>query len=76
MTTTRLQLKKHPITKTRKLALCQAEAAEALGLSENKLREVMANLDSGLPVVRVGRRVLFPVDELKAWLSDNVGRSV
>ncbi len=49
-----------------RLALRPREAAQALGLSERKLREVLPQL----PHVRVGGAVLLPVEALRAWLSD------
>ena len=49
---------------SRRLALRPKEAAEALGLSERKLREVLHQL----PHVRVGGAVLLPVEPLRAWL--------
>ncbi len=51
---------------TARLALRPKEAAEALGLSERKLRELLPEL----PHVRVGAAVLLPVDALRAWLLD------
>ena len=47
-----------------RLALRPKEAAEALGLSERKLREVLPQL----PHVRVGGAVLLPVEALRSWL--------
>ena len=49
-----------------RLALRPKEAAEALGLSERKLREVLPQL----PHVRVGGAVLLPVEALRAWLQE------
>jgi excisionase family DNA binding protein len=51
---------------SRRLALRPKEAAEALGLSERKLREVLPQL----PHVRVGGAVLLPVEGLQAWLRE------
>ncbi len=47
-----------------RLALRPKEAAQALGLSERKLREVLPQL----PHVRVGGAVLLPVEALRSWL--------
>jgi excisionase family DNA binding protein len=47
-----------------RLALRPKEAAEALGLSERKLRELLPEL----PHVRIGGAVLLPVDGLREWL--------
>jgi len=48
-----------------RLALGIEEAAAALGISPNLLREHLAEL----PKVYFGRRVVIPVDELRAWLA-------
>ena len=47
-----------------RLALRPKEAAEVLGISERKLRELMPEL----PVVRRGGIVLVSVEGLRAWL--------
>ncbi len=47
-----------------RLALRPKEAAEVLGISERKLRELMPEL----PVVRRGGIVLLSVEGLRAWL--------
>ena len=47
-----------------RLALRPKEAAEALGISERKLREILPEL----PYVRLGGAVLLPVEALRAWL--------
>jgi excisionase family DNA binding protein len=49
-----------------RLALRPKEAAEALGLSERKLREVLPQL----PHIRLGGAVLLPVEGLQAWLRE------
>jgi excisionase family DNA binding protein len=50
------------------LALRPREAAKALGISTRHLWQLTK--DGSIPHVRVGRRaVLYPVDELRAWLS-------
>jgi excisionase family DNA binding protein len=48
------------------LALRPREAADALGLSERKLRELLPEL----PTVRRGRIVLIPVEPLRRWLRE------
>lgn len=48
-----------------RLALRPKEAAEALGLSERKFREIMHEL----PHLFVGGVRLFPVASLREWLS-------
>ena len=47
-----------------RLALRPKEAAEALGVSERTLRQMLPEL----PHVRVGGVVLLPVDALRGWL--------
>ena len=53
-----------------RLALKPAEAAQALGISPRKLGSITADRDSGIPSVRFGRSVLYPVAELAAWLGE------
>lgn len=55
-----------------RLTLRPKEAAEALGVDERTLRRWQR--DEGLPYARVGRAVLFPVAELRAWLGERVTR--
>lgn len=52
-----------------RLALNPAEAARALGISSRKLWEITADRDSGIPHVRIGRRVVYPTRELRDWLA-------
>jgi|GEM_PF-4847210 len=56
-----------------RLAYDRKQAAEALGISVRKLDELTADRDSGLPVARIGRKVLFPVDRLTAWFHNRIG---
>jgi excisionase family DNA binding protein len=49
-----------------RLALRPREAADALGISERTLRQLLPEL----PVVRRGGVVLLPVEPLMAWLRD------
>ena len=46
-----------------RLALRPREAAQALGISERKLRELLPEL----PHVRRGGVLMFPVDSLRGW---------
>ena len=48
------------------LALRPREAAAALGISERLLNDWAKQYD--LPSVRLGQVVLYPVDEIRAWL--------
>jgi excisionase family DNA binding protein len=50
-----------------RLALGVTEAAKSLGVSRTKLYEAVR--DRRLRVVRLGRRVLIPLDSLRAFLS-------
>ncbi|WP_428387342.1 helix-turn-helix domain-containing protein [Mucisphaera sp.] len=45
------------------------DAARALGISRRKLWELTADQGSGIPHLRLGRAVLYPVDALKAWVA-------
>ena len=47
-----------------RLALRPKEVAEALGLSERLVREIMPEL----PKIRVGKALLVPTDCLREWL--------
>lgn len=51
------------------LALRPREAAKALGIGERKLWEITADRASGVPHIRLGRAVLYPVDLLRDWLA-------
>lgn len=53
-----------------RLALRPKEAARALGIGERKLWEITADQTSGIPHVRFGKAVLYPVDELRRWLAE------
>lgn len=57
-----------PIDLSTRLALSPAEAAEALGVSENCFR---ASVLPDLPVTRLGRRVLIPLELIQTWLRDH-----
>lgn len=53
-----------------RLALRRKEAARALGIGERKLWEMTADGTSEIPHVRLGKAVLYPLDELRRWLAD------
>ena len=59
-------LKSGGIDLTSRLALRPKEAAEALGIGERTLRQILPEL----PHVRIGGAVLLPVDGLRDWLRD------
>lgn len=46
-----------------------SELAEILGLSDHAIRSNLWRGSDMPPRIKVGRRVLFPVEELDAWLS-------
>lgn len=58
-----------PAPATAPLALRPRDAAAALGVSERLLYD-WAHFH-GLPVVRIDRTVLYPVDGLRDWLKAN-----
>ena len=51
-----------------KLVMSVSEAAEALGISERTLWQNTAPR-GGIPVVKVGRRVLYDPQDLRVWLN-------
>jgi hypothetical protein len=55
-----------PIDLATRLALRPAEAAEALGMCERKLRQLLPRL----PHVRLDGVVVLPVDQLRRWLAE------
>lgn len=55
-----------------KLAYNAKEAAAALGISLPTFYELSSRAD--FPRIRVGRRVLIPVDSLKEWLAKESNR--
>lgn len=55
-----------------KMTFCAREAAEALGVSLPTFYALAGRPD--FPVVRIGRRLLVPVDALRAWLAKEAGR--
>lgn len=59
-----------PVAPVPRLALRPKEAAKALGIGERKLWELTANENSGIPHVRIGRRLVYPVADLQRWLSE------
>lgn len=53
--------------KTEKLALSVDEFAVSLGIGRNKAYEMTQ--EPGFPTVKLGRRIVIPVEPLKAWLA-------
>ena len=58
------------------LALRPAEAAKALSISRRKLWELTSDRTSGIPHIRCGKVVLYPVRELQDWLASRVSKAV
>jgi len=56
------------MAKIEKLALRVPEAAEALGVCRAQAYKMVHSGE--LPCIRVGRRLLIPLDKLKQWLRD------
>lgn len=56
------------------LALTPAAAAKALSISPRKLWALTADRSSGIPVIRWGRSVRFPVRELTEWVGRQVAK--
>ncbi len=56
------------------LAVRPREAARMLGISERKLWELTADQSSGIPHTRFGRAVVYPVDLLREWLSEQAAK--
>lgn len=52
------------------LALRPRDAAVALGISERLLQDWAK--EHGLPCLRLGQVVLYPVDEVRQWLREKV----
>jgi len=52
------------------LALSPKEAARALGIGERLLWSITADRDSGIPHLRLGRRLIYPTRELQDWLAE------
>lgn len=53
------------------LAVDQTEAADLLGLQAPTLEKDRRNGHLGIPYVRAGRRVIYPIRELSLWLHKN-----
>lgn len=53
-----------------RLALRPKDAAWALSIGERKLWELTADQTSGIPHVRFGKAIVYPVRELADWLAE------
>lgn len=56
-----------PIEPVPRVTLSVAEAAKALGLSDRTITSMIAKGE--IPVVRIGKRRLIPVDGLREWVA-------
>jgi excisionase family DNA binding protein len=56
-----------PVEKVPRVALSPAEAALSLGICERTITDLLTSGE--IPSVRVGRRRLIPVRELRKWLT-------
>jgi excisionase family DNA binding protein len=56
------------------LALRPKDAAKALGIGQRKLWELTKR--GVIPCVKAGTCVLYPVEELRAWLSAHATKAV
>ena len=55
-----------------KATMSVRELASQLGISLPKAYELVKR--PGFPVLRIGTRILIPVDAFREWLSDNATR--
>ena len=65
--------RKHSPVITRSLVLRAADAAKAVGLSESTLAKLRLN-GNGPVYCKLGRRVVYPSDELDQWLRSRTTR--
>lgn len=49
-----------------KLCMTTDEASVQLNISKSKLYQLLR--DNAIPAIRVGRKILIPTEELRAWL--------
>jgi len=56
---------------TEPLALGSEQAAESIGLQPPTLEKDRREGHLGIPYVRAGRRVIYQLSDLKAWLAAN-----
>jgi len=54
------------------LLLSGREAARLLGISERKLWDLGEDAESGIGVVRIGRRKLYSRERLEAWIARRI----
>ena len=66
--------RKPKVDDTPRLALRPREAARALGIGQRKLWETTADRTSGIPHVRFGKAIVYPVRELQDWLAERAAK--
>ena len=50
------------------------QAAEMMGTSEDNLRKWIRK--AGFPYIRVGRRIIVPVSQMRRWADENIGKTI
>ncbi len=58
--------------KSEKLTLTAKEAAESFGVSLPVMYEIVKRDD--FPVIRVGRKVIIPIDRFREWVNRQSGQ--
>ena len=51
------------------MVMKRAEVKEVMGLSMANVDKLIARKNDPVPTIRVGRRILIPVDGFRAWLA-------
>ena len=59
---------------TEKLALTIEEMAKMLCIGTNKAYELTRTIS--FPVLKIGRRLIVPVEELKSWIKENLRKEI
>lgn len=59
--------------KIERLTFTVSEAATVLGIGTNKMRQ-LTKVD-GFPVLRIGTRILIPINKFEEWINENVGKA-
>ena len=60
------------IVPRRKLTYSVAEAAEVLGISESRMRQLVRS--DGFPTVHIGRRSLVSIKGLERWVEEQAAK--
>ena len=56
-----------------RLTLTPSEAAQALGVSRNKIYELVHT--NNFPAVRLGKKIVIPAERLQEWLREQSQKS-